>query len=104
MRINREVTNVIKGVGMKAPVLVLQRKGLVEDVGAVRIARLDGVVPGQTEAHPPEETPRLAFYLAAGARVYIPLEARGAEFPENIKAHGNLLGASPGADEERNDK
>jgi hypothetical protein len=99
--VSREVTNVIKGVGVKEPVLVLQWIGFVEDVGAVRIARLDGVMPGQTETRTREKTPRLAFYLAGGARVYVTLEARGAEFGENIKAHRNTLGASPRAGEEQ---
>jgi hypothetical protein len=104
MGISRQVTNVINGVGVKEVVLVVQWKGLVEDIGAVRITRLDGVMPGQTEPHPPEETARLAFHLARGAGVYITLKARGAELAENVKAHGNIPGASPRDREEGNYK
>jgi hypothetical protein len=104
MRISRQVTNVINGVGGEAVVKVNQWIGLVEDVGAPGIARLDGIMPGQTETHTPEETPRLAFDLAASARVHRTMEARGTKFGENVKAHGNILGASPRTGEERNHK
>jgi hypothetical protein len=97
MRISREITNVINGVRGQAVVKVNQWKGLVEDVGAVRIARLDGIMPGQTETRTPEETARLAFDLTAGARVHRTMEARGTKFGEDVKAHGNILGVTPRA-------
>jgi len=104
MSISRKVTNVINRVGSGSSVLVQQWIGLVENVGAIRIARLDGVVPGHPEARTGEETPRLAFDLTAGARVYVPLETRGAESGKNVKALGNALAGSPRAGQERNNK
>jgi len=102
MRISRQVTNVINGVGGKAVVKVQQWIGLVEDVGAPRVARLDGVMPGQSEACAREKTPRLAFCFAGGARVYIALEARGTGLGKNVKSRRNILGAGPRDGEERN--